>query len=414
MYRLATVIDDICDHVDEAADDIDAYEVQRRSRRARVEQAEVVYRAASQLHEAVELLEGFGDSQRAARRAARARGRGRPARRARRSPTSSARGRDPLTIIRWKDIHEQIEEAVDACENAADVLEAILVEEPVTLLVVTVVVALAFDFTNGFHDTANAVATSVSTRALSPAARRARSPRSRTSPARSSTTAVAKTVGKRDHRLEPRDREDRARRGDRRDRLEPAHVVARAAVVVVARADRRPDRRGARAVGRRAASSGTASRTRCVIPALWAPTIAFAAAFAAAARDLLALPVADARAREPLVPARPARVRHVGRVHARRERRAEDDGRDRARALLARARSTSFYIPTWVKIAAGLAIAAGTYSGGWRIMRTVGQRVYQMEPRERLRRAGDRRRGDLGLDEVRLSALDHARRLRRA
>src|SRR5881398_2383907 len=37
-----------------------------------------------------------------------------------------------------------------------------------TLLVVTIVVALAFDFTNGFHDTANAVATSVSTRALSP------------------------------------------------------------------------------------------------------------------------------------------------------------------------------------------------------------------------------------------------------
>ena len=36
------------------------------------------------------------------------------------------------------------------------------------LLVVVIVVALGFDFTNGFHDTANAVATSVSTRALSP------------------------------------------------------------------------------------------------------------------------------------------------------------------------------------------------------------------------------------------------------
>ena len=36
------------------------------------------------------------------------------------------------------------------------------------LLVLVVVVALGFDFTNGFHDTANAVATSVSTRALSP------------------------------------------------------------------------------------------------------------------------------------------------------------------------------------------------------------------------------------------------------
>src|SRR3972149_4049649 len=35
-------------------------------------------------------------------------------------------------------------------------------------LVAVVIVALFFDFTNGFHDTANAIATSVSTRALSP------------------------------------------------------------------------------------------------------------------------------------------------------------------------------------------------------------------------------------------------------
>src|ERR671926_1951730 len=36
------------------------------------------------------------------------------------------------------------------------------------LLVVVVVVALGFDFTNGFHDTANAIATSVGTRAVTP------------------------------------------------------------------------------------------------------------------------------------------------------------------------------------------------------------------------------------------------------
>ena len=39
------------------------------------------------------------------------------------------------------------------------------------LVWVVVATALAFDFTNGFHDTANAVATTVSTRALSPASR---------------------------------------------------------------------------------------------------------------------------------------------------------------------------------------------------------------------------------------------------
>lgn len=36
------------------------------------------------------------------------------------------------------------------------------------LLVIIVILALFFDFTNGFHDTANAIATSVSTKALSP------------------------------------------------------------------------------------------------------------------------------------------------------------------------------------------------------------------------------------------------------
>src|SRR3954465_2773994 len=36
------------------------------------------------------------------------------------------------------------------------------------ILVIVVVTALAFDFTNGFHDTPNAIATSVSTRAMSP------------------------------------------------------------------------------------------------------------------------------------------------------------------------------------------------------------------------------------------------------
>jgi PiT family inorganic phosphate transporter len=35
-------------------------------------------------------------------------------------------------------------------------------------LVILVAVALGFDFTNGFHDAANAVATAISTRALQP------------------------------------------------------------------------------------------------------------------------------------------------------------------------------------------------------------------------------------------------------
>ena len=36
------------------------------------------------------------------------------------------------------------------------------------IMVIVVATALAFDFTNGFHDTANVVATSISTRAMPP------------------------------------------------------------------------------------------------------------------------------------------------------------------------------------------------------------------------------------------------------
>src|SRR5439155_1551526 len=63
------------------------------------------------------------------------------------------------------------------------------------LLVIVVVVALGFDFTNGFHDTANAVATSVSTRALTPRMAVLIAAVANLAGA-FVTTAVAKTVGK--------------------------------------------------------------------------------------------------------------------------------------------------------------------------------------------------------------------------
>ena len=126
MYRLATVLDDIVDHVDEAADDIDAYEVQEVPEAAR-RQADVIYRAAARLHEAVELLERFGDTNRHLFALRELEDEG--DRLVREAIADLFRSdRDPLFIIRWKDIHEQLEEAVDACENAADVLEAILVK----------------------------------------------------------------------------------------------------------------------------------------------------------------------------------------------------------------------------------------------------------------------------------------------
>jgi len=42
--------------------------------------------------------------------------------------------------------------------------------------------------------------------------------------------------------------------------------------------------------------------------------------------------------------------------------------------------SEHFSVPLWVKVSAALAMAAGTYAGGWRIIRTLGQRVAKLDP----------------------------------
>jgi PiT family inorganic phosphate transporter len=42
--------------------------------------------------------------------------------------------------------------------------------------------------------------------------------------------------------------------------------------------------------------------------------------------------------------------------------------------------SEHFHVPLWVKITAATAMAAGTYAGGWRIIKTLGQRVAKLQP----------------------------------
>ena len=82
-----------------------------------------------------------------------------------------------------------------------------------------------------------------------------------------------------------------------------------------------------------------------------------------------------------------------------------------ALALYEHGSISSFYIPTWVKVSAGLTIAAGTYVGGWRIIRTLGQRVYKMAARAWLRRPGRGRLDALRRHAFRLPDLDDTRRL---
>ena len=126
MYRLAGVLDDVCDHIDDTAEKIVGYGVRDVREQAR-QQAQVIQRCAGKLAEAIGRLEGFKDSRRQLIELRTLEDEGdRLTREA--IADLFAGDPDPVSLVRWKDIHEQLEEAVDACENAADVLEAILVK----------------------------------------------------------------------------------------------------------------------------------------------------------------------------------------------------------------------------------------------------------------------------------------------
>ena len=48
--------------------------------------------------------------------------------------------------------------------------------------------------------------------------------------------------------------------------------------------------------------------------------------------------------------------------------------------LLAAGHTSALTVPLWAKVATGLALTAGTALGGWRIVRTVGRRIFSLTP----------------------------------
>ena len=84
-------------------------------------------------------------------------------------------GIDPMVVIRWKDIFERLEDGDRRLRARRQHPRGHRHQERLRRLVSRTsssssssATALAFDFTNGFHDTANVVATSISTRAMPP------------------------------------------------------------------------------------------------------------------------------------------------------------------------------------------------------------------------------------------------------
>jgi uncharacterized protein len=126
IYNLASAIDDVCDHIDEAAGMIAYYGISEIRPQAR-DQAQVILRSAEKLNDAVNRLDGFKDASRQLHELRDLEDEGDVLKRDAIADLFASET-DPLLVIRWKDIHEQLEEAVAAAENAADVLEAILVK----------------------------------------------------------------------------------------------------------------------------------------------------------------------------------------------------------------------------------------------------------------------------------------------
>jgi len=110
----------------EAADDIGLYGVKAVPQEAQ-KQARVILASAVKLEEAVRLLDGFKDvrPQLIELRSLEDEGD-----RLERDAIAGLfrSGQDAVSIIRWKDLYEQLETGADSCEYAADVLEAIVVK----------------------------------------------------------------------------------------------------------------------------------------------------------------------------------------------------------------------------------------------------------------------------------------------
>ena len=246
-----------------------------------------------------------------------------------------------------------------------------------TLLVVVVAIGLAFDFTNGFHDTANYVATWVGTRALSPRWAVLVSAAANLAGA-FVTTAVAKTVGK----------------GIIDTGLATEHTVLAALLGAIAwnlftwwlgLPSSSTHALIGGLVGAALVQSGSTGVDwsgiwqKVIIPGAASPLIGFVGAFAVL--------VVIYRLFHRLTPGVAHRSFRLGQLlsgtwvaftHGAND--AQKTMGVIALALYTHGTISSFYIPTWVKIAAGLTIAAGTYAGGWRIIRTLGQRIYKMAP----------------------------------
>jgi hypothetical protein len=127
IYELATAIDDVVDHIDEASDLLELYGVESPTRQA-LDQCRILVEAVGHLASGLSRLKGLRGVQEELIEVKRLEDEGDKAVRAAIAALFHHHGIDPLTVIRWKDIYEALEAALDACETVANVLGNVVVK----------------------------------------------------------------------------------------------------------------------------------------------------------------------------------------------------------------------------------------------------------------------------------------------
>ena len=127
IYALATEIDDVVDYLEEASALLGLYGVEMPTRHA-VEQCRIIVQACEQLAIACHNLKGLRGVQEALVQVKAFEDEGDRVLRDALASLFRDEGIDPLIVIRWKDIYEALERALDACETAANVIANILVK----------------------------------------------------------------------------------------------------------------------------------------------------------------------------------------------------------------------------------------------------------------------------------------------
>ena len=127
IYQLATEIDDVVDFLEEASDLLGLYGVEMPTRHA-VEQCAIIVKAVEQLFTALQNLKGMSGVQQALVELKSLEDQGDRILRDALASLFRDDRIDPLIVIRWKDIYEALERALDACETAANVIANIVVK----------------------------------------------------------------------------------------------------------------------------------------------------------------------------------------------------------------------------------------------------------------------------------------------